>query len=421
MDYVSRIIDSELDELMPDLAAISLEGPKGVGKTATASARANTVLQLDDVATAELIRANPEVLTQHPYPLLIDEWQKVPEVWDRIRRRVDDGAPAGSYILTGSAVPTGVKLHSGAGRIVSLRMRPLSFVERNISQQTVSLSALFEPATDIHGVTDVTLADYVREIVGSGFPGVRMLSDKARRLQLDSYLNRIVEYEFREQGMVVRRPQILKAWMRAYASATASTTSYNKIGQASSIDGNIPSHITITQYREVLQQLWLLDSVEAWVPSNHNFARLASAPKHFLADPALAARLLSLDEGKLLSVDNVSMLGKQEGSALGRLFEHLVALSLKTYAQKIEATVTHFRTARGDHEVDYLIHSNFGGAVGIEVKLSPSISDHDVKHLLWLKNLMGDDLRDMVVINTGPGAYRRDDGVAVVPLALLGA
>ncbi len=418
--YRTRIIDSELDELLPGAAAVSIDGPKGVGKTATASARAKTILRLDHLPTAELVRNSPDILSTNPYPILIDEWQLVPPIWDAVRRRVDDGALPGSYILTGSAVPVGVKIHSGAGRILSLRMRPLTFGERNLCETTVSLHTLFTPFADIQGTTEISIRDYIREIIGSGFPGIRELPDRVRRSQLKSYIDRIIEHDFPEQGFTVRRPQILKAWMSAYASATGSTASYSKIGQASSIDGHIPSQITIAHYRDVLEQLWLLDSVQAWVPSNHNFARLASAPKHYLADPALAAQLMSLDEQKLLNAEDVSMLGKQEGTTLGRLFEHLVALSLKTYAQAIEAEVTHFRTVRGDHEVDFLVHSNNGGKVAFEVKLSPAVSDRDVKHLLWLKAQLGDELRDMVIINTGPAAYRRADGVAVVPLALLG-
>lgn len=420
-EYFRRIIDSELDELFPSLSAISLDGPKGVGKTATASTRAATVLRLDDPGVAELARAAPEQLAAYDRPVLIDEWQKVPEVWDQVRRLVDDGSQPGSYLLTGSATPADAAIHSGAGRILSLRMRPLAFAERGIEAPTVSLGLMLAGDATVGGATQIGLSDYIREIVGSGFPGIRALPPRARRAQLDSYISRIIEHDFPEQGHKVRRPQVLRAWMAAYAAATGSTTSYDKIGRAAATGDDQPAKTTVISYRDILNQLWMLEAIPAWLPSTNAFSRLGSAPKHFLADPALAARLLGLDEAKLLRAETANMLGPQEGTALGRLFEHLVALSLRTYSQAAEADVSHFRSNSGDREVDFIVHSSEGGIVGVEVKLARTIQDNDVKHLLWLKNQLGDQLRDMMVITTGTTAYRRrSDGVAVVPLSLLG-
>ena len=419
-EYLERVIDSELDELFPFLAAISLDGPKGVGKTATASARSHTVLRLDQPSVAELARTAPELLPGYSKPTLIDEWQKVPEIWDQVRRLVDDGAAPGSFLLTGSASPTRVTLHSGAARILSLRMRPLAFAERMIETPTVSLRQLFAGGVAITGTTDVGVPDYIREIVSSGFPGIRHLPPRARRAQLGSYISRIIDHDFPEQGLRVRRPLVLKAWMTAYAAATGTITSLEKIGKAAAVDGTQPARSTAANFRDILDQLWLLDTVPAWVPSANLFSRLGSAPKHFLADPALAAQLLGLDEAKLLGAETVDMLGRHGGTVLGRLFEHLVVLSLQTYAQAAEARVSHFRSNSGDREVDFIVHSAAGGTIAVEVKLSRTVNDADVKHLLWLKKHLGDDLRDMVIINTGPYAYRRPDGVAVVPLALLG-
>lgn len=420
LDYSRRVVDDELDELLSSLAAISLDGPKGVGKTATASTRAATILRLDDPATAEVLRAIPEQLAAHERPILIDEWQKIPEVWDQVRRLVDDGAQPGSFLLTGSAIPAGANIHSGAGRIVSLRMRPMSMAERGQENPTVSLGQMLEGDAEVTGTTTLGLAAYIREIVASGFPGIRSLPDRARRAQLDGYISRIIDHEFPEQGSRVRRPQTLRAWMAGYAAATGSTTSYEKIARAASAGDHQPSRDTTIRYRDILDQLWLLDTVPAWVPSSNPFSKLGSAPKHFLADPALAARLLGLDEKKLLRAETAAMIGPQDGTALGRLFEHLVALSLHTYAQASEATVSHFRSRSGERELDFIVHGIAGGTIAVEVKLARTVDDDDVGHLLWMKEQLGDELRDMVVVHTGTTAYRRTDGVAVVPLALLG-
>lgn len=419
--YVRRIIDTEIDELFSGIAAISLDGPKGVGKTLTATQRAATVLRLDDPAIAEIVGNRPELLQSRPTPILLDEWQRVPEVWDIVRRRVDHDSRGGQFLLTGSAAPVGAAIHSGAGRIARLRMRPLSIAERNLATPTVSLAALFSGGSAIAGEAEINLETYVREILSSGFPGIRRLSPRQRRSQLDSYITNVIEKEFAEQGQPVRRPDTLRRWMAAYAAATSSTATYSTIlDAATSGEGSKPAKTTTIAYRDVLTQLWLLDAVPPRLFVQNDFARLAAGEKHYLADPALAARLLEYDEDKLLEGAEATVLGPQEGTILGRLFESLVALSLQTYAQAIEARLSYFRTQRGDHEVDFIVHRGDGANVAIEVKLSRTVSDNDVKHLLWLKRRLGDSLRDMVVITTGTTAYRRRDGVAVVPAALLG-
>lgn len=432
--YRHRLIDSELDELIAVLPALSIDGPKGVGKTATASRRARTVLRLDDPATVQAFEASADpFLEWEGGTVLIDEWQRVPSSWDSVRRAVDDGAAPGRFLLTGSAVPRGADIHSGAGRIVSVRMRPLSLAERDLAQPTVSLGALLSTGRDstarastgtpldISGSTAVNLADYIHEITASGFPGIRPLAERARRAQLDGYVDRIVDHEFAELGARVRRPETLRAWLRAYAAATASTAAYSTIMDAATPgETNKPAKATTMVYRDVLAQLWLLNPVPAWLPVGREFTRLGSSPKHFLADPALACRLLDLSESDLTQGNGATPLGPQEGTILGHLFEGLVAVSLQVYAQQSGARVGHFRTRNGDREIDFIVEKGPRQVVGIEVKLARTVSDSDVKHLLWLKRELGDDLVDMVVITTGETAYRRRDGVAVVPAALLG-
>lgn len=418
--YRRRVIDDELDELFPALAAISLDGPKGVGKTATASKRATTMVPLDEDGRAEELTADPGFLDRAAKPLLLDEWQRLPHTWDLVRRAVDRDRSGGQFLLTGSAAPVTAPTHSGAGRIASLRMRPLSVAERVGHSSTVSLTALLAGGTQVTGDTTWSLPDYVREIVSSGFPGIRDLAPRARRLALDSYLKLMVERDMVEQGYRVRAPAALQAWLRAYAQATASTSSYTTILDAATIgDSHKPSRPTTAAYRDVLTQLWLLDPVDAWRPYGINLGRLSKMPKHHLADPALAARLMDIDESALLSVQAHAMLGPQQGAALGRLFEGLVTLSVQTYAQSAEAKVWHFRDQAGTHEVDLVVEAG-ERIVALEVKLGAAVSDTDVRHLNWLKERLDGRLADAVVVTTGERAYRRPDGIAVVPLALLG-
>ncbi len=422
MPYRRRVIDELLDELFPHLAAIALEGAKGVGKTATAMQRARTVISLDLPAQREIVAADLNYVTQVQPPVLIDEWQLAPAVWDRVRKAVDEDARGGRFLLAGSAVVApGVRIHSGAGRIVSLAMRPLSIAERGLIEPTVSLAELLtgsRPA--ITGRSDVDLAGYVDEILASGFPGIRGLPDRARAIQLDSYLSRIVERELPENGLNVRRPDALRAWLTAYAAATSTDAAYTKILDAATAGiVDKPSRATVDTYREHLSRIFVLDPIPAWVPIFNPLKRLTLSPKHHLVDPALAARLVGVGKAGLLqgSGDRVAA---RTGTLLGALYESLAAQSVRVYAAAASAQVGHLRTKETDHEIDLIVEAEDRRVVAIEVKLSESVSDKDVRHLNWLHTQIGDMVADRVLVTTGEHAYRRPDGVAVVPLALLG-
>jgi uncharacterized protein len=420
--YGRRVVDGELDDLVPSLAAVAIEGAKDVGKTATAMQRAASVRALDDPVQRRLAAADPARMLEGPAPVLIDEWQYLPESWDLVRRAVDAGAPAGSFLLTGSTRPAERGVHSGAGRIVSVRMRPLALCERGLQPPSVSVAELLAGGRPpIAGACATRLADYVREIVCSGFPGLRSLSGRALKAQLDGYLLRIVDRDFEELGHRVRDPAALRRWMTAYAAASSSTASFEKIRDAATAGhGEKPAKTTTLPYRSVLEALWVLDPVPAWLPTRNRIARLSSPPKHQLADPALAARLLGVDEQALLEIRPDSPSTARDGRLLGALFESLLTLSLRTYAQASEARVGHLRTAGGAHEVDLILERADGRVVAVEVKLTRDVKDHDGAQLRWLAERIGDDLLDAVILTTGPEAYRRADGIAVVPAVLLG-
>jgi uncharacterized protein len=419
--YQRRIIDDELDEFMGDLAAIAIEGPRGVGKTRTALQRAKTVHRLDDPAELVIVGADPARLLEGERPVLIDEWQRLPQAWDLVRRAVDDGASPGSFLLTGSAIPDPPPMHSGAGRIVTLRMRPLALSER-LQTATVSLAELLTGARGpVKGTTKLGLTDYTEEILASGLPGLRPLSDRARRLQLEGYVDRAVDRDIPDDaGVAIRNPAALRRWMAAYAAASSTTTTFEKVRDAASAGyEHKPSRTATTAYRDALARVWMLDEVPAWIPSNNRLRELGQAPKHQLADPALAAQLLGAQASTLLAGQSSGPSVARDGTLLGALFESLATLSVQVYATRREARVGHLRTARGRREVDLIVERADGGVVAMEVKLARSVSG-DAKHLTWLKEKLGDRVLDQVILTTGPEAYRREDGIAVVPLALLG-
>lgn len=410
--YQHRVVDAELDELIRGVAAISLDGPRAVGKTVTAIQRARTVVTLDDESQRSRLDADPGLLARGPHPLLVDEWQRQPASWDLVRRAVDADPTPGRFLLTGSASPSTPPTHSGAGRIVSVRMRPMSVSERLGGGGTVSLAALLTDAPpDVEGRSELTWPDYAYLVVTSGFPALRHATGRSLRAQLDGYLSRAVDIDAGHAGMRLRDPAGLRRWMASYAAATSTTASFETIRDAATAgDGDKPARSTTVPYRQLLERLWLLDGVPAWNTGSNRLARLGASPKHHLADPALAARLLGLD------VDAVV-----DGQRAGALFESLVTQSVRVYAQHAEASVGHLRDRNGEHEVDLVVERADGAVVALEVKLGRTVTDHDVRHLHWLRAKLGDRLLDMVVVTPGEHAYRRADGVAVVPLGLLGA
>lgn len=420
--YHRRALDDELDQLLAALPAIALEGAKAVGKTETASRRAETQHQLDDPDQRAVAEADVGRLLGSPPPVLIDEWQYLPAVWDRVRRAVDAGAAPGQFLLTGSASPEEMGTHSGGGRIVSLRMRPMSLAERFPELPRVSLRELLTgDRAPVSGRTELSLGDYTAEIVRSGFPGLRTLSDRPLRAQLDGYLTRVVDRDFPEFGHALRRPDALRRWMAAYAAATSTTTSFEKIRDASSAgQERKPAKTTVQPYREILERLFILDPLPGWKPSRNHIAQLGLPPKHHLVDPALAARLLGAGPATLLAGESPGPAIPRDGTLLGALFESLVTLSVRVYAQLAEAKVGHLRTHRGEHEIDLILERDDGRVVAIEVKLSSTVDEASVRHLGWLGGQIGSDLLDTVIVTAGEQAYRRDDGIAIVPAALLG-
>jgi len=422
--YVPRIVDRELDELLPSLPAIALEGTRGVGKTASAARRCTTAFALDDAPIAEAMAAGArDLLSRAAPPVLIDEWQRVPATWDAVRRLVDDDPnQGGRFLLTGSAAPIQPPMHSGAGRIVTMRMRPMTLPERLVEAPTVSLAMLLAGGRPpLAGETTCTLATYADEIAASGFPAIRPHAERARQRLLDSYLRQIVERDLVDAAQTPRgSAATMLAWLRSVAAQSATETSWEKIrGGAAAGSDHGPSRETTRQWERGLLDMWLLDPVPAWRPGTNHLRRLTATSKLHLADPALALRLLGFDANHLLDAASPS-LQPTHGTLFGNLFESLAAMSVRVFAQAADATVGHLRVAGGEHEVDLVAIRGDGRVVAIEVKLSGAVDDRDVRHLDWLERRAGDDIIDRIVVTTGPAAYRREDGIGVVPLALLG-
>jgi len=421
-DYMTRYADTWLEEMLPHLKAIAIEGAKGVGKTRTAQQHAENTFRLDQRGVRESIESEYELLSSGPFPTLIDEWQYLPEVWDRVRRMVDDGIPPGSIILTGSRQSNNLSLHSGAGRIVRFRMRPLSLAERFPHIEKITLKNSFEGKNPTQPRMDstITFSEYMSEIARTGFPDINAASDVIRNDLIDSYIDNIATREFQAQGIGLRQPETLIRWMRAYAAATGTTTSYNKILDAATPgESDKLSRKATTAYREALSSLWLIDDLPYWGEGENFFGRLKQSSKHYLADPGLEARLLGLNVQDLIRGEEETTCDLEYGSIAGRLFGSLCVMSVRTYASQIGARSYFLRTAKGTREIDLIIEKD-RKLVIIEIKMGTSVDNDDVRHLNWFEEKLGNRVKEKIILTTGNRCYRRKDGVLVIPAVLFG-
>jgi predicted AAA+ superfamily ATPase len=421
MAYQIREVDALIDAYLLEVSAIVLDGPKGVGKTETAIRRAKTTYRLDLPHDLQIVSASPEFSLSQPAPVLFDEWQRFPSIWDAVKIAAD-GTKLGPFILTGSAYSSEVVTHSGAGRFLEIRMRPMTLSERGVVEPKISISALMVGQREFaQRKTTFQLSDYADEIIASGFPGIREKSARIRQDLLDSYLSNLVNKDLKEAGHNIRRPDALLAFLTAYAAATSTTASWETIRDAATPgSGQKPSRVMIAPYIETLKMLRILDPLPAWLPTTNHFHSLGQSPKHHLADPALAARLLGLTKSTILSTPSVNRSRFNNGAIVGALFESLAILNIRVLAQVLGYRISHMRTTDSRHEIDIILESEDGKILAIEVKLSPTVSDPDVRHLHWLREKVGENLVDLMILTTGTTAYRRKDGVAVVPLVLIG-
>ncbi|GHU64983.1 ATPase AAA [Clostridia bacterium] len=422
--YKKRILDDKIEKLVGMMPAIAIDGAKAVGKTRTACRIAASTFEFDKPETQTLYNINPKMIVESNTPILLDEWQRVPEIWDTVRRLVDkDNTPA-QYILTGSAYPKDANIHSGAGRIIHQKLYPLSLQEKFNAKEVVSIRDCFDGAVKDEFIfeTKISFEDYIREITRSGFPGIYFSKEESIPYYIETYIENIISVEMLENNYKIRKPDSMKRWLRSFAAATGTESGYNEIlDNATAGERDKPSKATTNTYREILQNLWLLEELPAWLPLEGNFNRLKATPKHYLADPALEAMLLKITFDEMASMKATSKFDEKYGSIVGRLFESLVALSLRTYSSANDAGLSYLKTRNGDHEIDFIL-SKGKKIIAVEVKLSNDVVDSDVKHLNWLQGQIGGNLSQKIIINTGKYAYRRkEDGVIVCPAALLGA
>ena len=422
--YEKRLIDSILKEYVDELPAILLEGAKAVGKTETCKQLASTEYRMDNAAQRELLQNNPDIILQNAKPVLIDEWQLAPSLWSYVRHAVDDGLPNGSVLFTGSSIRVNSRVHSGAGRIIRLKLRTYSIEERNLSDSYIRIEDLFnfDSKATVNGETDKTLVDYLDEIYRSGFPGIRNKSERIRKVLLKSYVTNIAEHEFEENGFKILNPHSLLAWMRIYAASIGTETKQSTLINAATASDAIPSAPTVSKYREALEILDITDEVQPFLPMGKIYGNLAKGTKHFMLDPAIALSLLGVEKDELIDYQVPKYVSKFHQTLTGQLIESFVYQSLVVYADVNDAQLSYYRNSRGTREIDFILQKG-QRLILFEVKTNPDVKDAYVRHLNWFEDEIGDEFKvTKVLLNTGRYAYtRQEDHVHVIPLALLGA
>ena len=417
--YLKRIADRVLQERLAASGAVLIEGPKWCGKTRTAleNSKSHLFMQDPDKAISYLKAADtkPSLLLKGDTPRLLDEWQTAPVLWDAVRFMVDQRGKSGQFILTGSAVPKdNVVQHTGTGRISRLLMRPMSLYESMESNGSVSLKALFDGETEIDNFSTLTIEQITFAIVRGGWPASIGKSEKIALRHAIDYVEAIINADVSRVDGIEKNPVRVRALLRSLSRniSTLATirTIHDDIAMGDA-DESI-SEKTISQYLGALDRIFVTENLPAWNPALRSKTAIRTSPKRQFVDPSIAAAVMRLTPSRLL----------EDFNYFGFLFESLCDRDLRIYAEAIDGQVFHYRDGSG-LEADAVIALNDGRWAAVEVKLGSKEIEDAAVHLLELKNKVNTEkMREpsFLMILTGTEiAYRREDGVYVVPLGCL--
>ena len=405
--YRARLVDPLLDTLLEELPAVFLVGPRATGKTTTAARRARTIVRLDRPPEAAVVRADPDAaLRGLDEPVLIDEWQVVPEVLGAIKRAVDADPRPARFLVTGS-VRGDLEAPGwpGTGRLVRVSMFGMTVAE----QLGIHPRSSFLDVTAAGGQLAVPadppdLRGYVELALRSGFPEPALrLSSRAREAWLRSYVDQMLTRDADELE-AGRDPVRLRRYFEAYALASGTVTDDKTIYDAAGVN-----HRTARAYERLLTNLLAVERVPAW--TSNRLKRLVVSPRRYVVDAALVTAALRLDAAAVL----------RDGDVLGRLLDTFAASQLRAELP-VSAThpqLFHLRDEQGRHEVDLLAELGGGQVVGIEVKATAAPHRDDARHLVWLRDRLGDRFVAGVVLHTGPRVFRLEERITAAPIASL--
>ena len=419
--YRKRVADELLELQLEAAGYVLIEGAKWCGKTTTALQQARSVIFLDDPAKKQLYSQLAEVqvkkLLEGENPRLLDEWQKYPQLWDACRFVVDRSSKDGMFILTGSAKPVSKDKisHSGTGRVGWVKMRPMSLWESGESNGSVSLAELFKTPLQAESARDLSLEDICFLVCRGGWPKALDKSERAALKQSYNYIDAIAKQDISEVDDTNRSEESTRRLLRSYARHQGSQASYGTIvADISNNEKHAMSDATVASYIKALKKLFVIEDMEAWNPNLRSKAAIRTADTRYFTDPSMATAALGIGPADLM----------KDLNTLGLFFETLAVRDLRVYAEANDGQVFHYRD-NNNLECDAVVHLRNGHYGLVEIKLGgESLIDEGAKNLLLLEQKINTDKMyapsfKMVLTAVGQYAYRRDDGVYVVPIGCL--
>lgn len=420
-EYRSRIVDSILQDKLEAKGAVLIEGPKWCGKTTTAAQKASSILHMDNPSEKEqnlsLARINPLRLLKGDTPRLIDEWQLAPTLWDTIRYEVDQRAKMGQFILTGSAVPPDTKeiTHSGTGRFSWLMMRPMSLFESGDSSGEVSLKELFSGNLDVDGENQNDIEKLAFLICRGGWPGAIGLKEKAALQQAFDYYDGVVKSDINRADGNNKNEERVKRIMRSFARNQGSQAANTVIaGDILANDSASINEDTVHTYIDALKKIFVIEDMSAWNPNLRSKSAIRTSDTRYYVDPSIAVASLGVGPDDLINDLNT----------YGLFFETLCVRDLRVFAQSLDGSVYHYKDNTG-LECDAVVHLRNGKYGLIEIKLGgETLINEGAENLKKLAGKIDTTKMKtpsflMVLTGVGQYAYKREDGVLVVPIGCL--
>ena len=417
MEYFPRLCDKLLKRQLESSGAVLVEGPKWCGKTSTSRESAKSILYMQDPDRGpgyiRLADTMPSQLLQGEKPRVIDEWQEAPVLWDAVRFDVDKTNLRGQYILTGSAVPKedDMPKHTGTGRISRLKMRPMTLFESRESNGSVSLKELFDGKTDIFGENPLSIPDLATALCRGGWPNA-VASDDRSSMTARNYVDAVVNYDIQRVDGIERNPFRARTLLRSYARNISTMAAISTIMADVKANDTSISENTVYSYVNALRKIFLIEDIPAWKPSLRSKSAIRTSDKRQFVDPSIATAVMQADPGSIL----------MDFEYFGFLFESLVTRDLRVYTQMLDGDIFHYRD-KDNLEADLIIRLFDGRWAAVEVKLGSKEIDDGAGHLIELSKKVDTskvgEPAFLMVVTGGQFAYRRDDGVLVVPIGCL--
>jgi predicted AAA+ superfamily ATPase len=418
-DYLPRVIDPVIKSYIKTFEAVLIEGPKWCGKTTSAMKVTKTHIKLQDPRRSrdflKIAETEPINLLEGPTPLLLDEWQMAPILWDTVRAEVDERGKTGQFVLTGSSVPPSTdQMHTGTGRIARLMMRPMSLLESNESTGQVSLKNLFDSKKIPNSPeSKLSIKDLGFAICRGGWPSALKVDRDHSHLIARDYLNSVCEADISRMDGVEKKPSRVKAVLRSYAR-NISTLATNKtiLDDVRANDVGI-AESTLYSYLNALSRLFIIDDVKAWSPAIRSKSVIRASNKKSLVDPSLAAAALGITYQNMFD----------DMQTFGLMFESLCMRDLRVYAQALGGQVFYYHDRYG-LECDAVICLDDGRYGLVEIKLGEKEVDLAAEHLLKIRQLTLEagmnPPKILMILTGGKRCYHRKDGIIVVPIGCLG-